>query len=327
MSQVLRFHDWSRGGPLEWSPQRHRSVVPDEYRIIDAGSVHMINMTPPASAIVDPAVPEYAVHLVLQTPPLIQVGFNRPPRWLAMSPGVLLAAPPDTAGDFIADGPSHILSIVIPKAHVEDFTRDSGAHVAIRQEQPFREPRLTSQLIRLWHSLADEAPSSRLFADHVMREVIQTLARRTQAYIPVRHARERLAAYTLRRLRDYVESNLADDLEVKMMADVAALSPAHFARAFAATVGMTPFQYVMTRRLARAHELLERTNRSTLDIALAVGFKTPSHFAARFHREFGLTPRQIRPDTRRRDEHLVLDFVNPAHRATTTTPATVPTAP
>ncbi len=84
-----------------------------------------------------------------------------------------------------------------------------------------------------------------------------------------------------------------------MMANVAALSPAHFARAFAATVGVTPFEYVMTRRLARAHELLERTDRSALDIALAVGFKTPSHFASRFRREFGFSPRDIRPDSRR----------------------------
>ena len=58
---------------------------------------------------------------------------------------------------------------------------------------------------------------------------------------------------------------------------------------------MTPFEYVMTRRLARARELLERTDRSALAIALDVGFKTPSHFTARFRREYGVTPREIRP--------------------------------
>ncbi len=90
-----------------------------------------------------------------------------------------------------------------------------------------------------------------------------------------------------------------------MLAGVAGSSPAHFARAFAATVGMTPFDYVMTRRLARARELLERTNRSALAIALDVGFRTPSHFTARFRREFGVTPRDIRPEARRPDERLL----------------------
>ena len=301
MSQVLSFHDWYRYGPFAGRPQAHRSVVPEAYRAIDAGAVHMINMSPPGGAVVDPAVPEYAVHLVLSTPPLLQVGFNRPPRWLTMSPGVILVSPPDTDCDFIAEGPSHVLTVAIPKAHVEDFMRDSGARVEVRREETFREPKLARQLIRLWHTLTDEGPASRLFADQVMRHVLDTLARRTESYdhasALARHARERLPAHTIRRLRDFVESGLADDLDVTMMANVAALSPAHFARAFAATVGVTPYEYVMIRRLARAHELLERTERSALDIALTVGFKTPSHFASRFRREFGFTPRAMRPDS------------------------------
>jgi AraC family transcriptional regulator len=131
-----------------------------------------------------------------------------------------------------------------------------------------------------------------------MRRILETLARRSGSRIHPRHGRERLATHTLRRLSDYVESGLDDDLDVPAMAEVAGLSPAHFARAFAITVGMTPFRYVMTRRLARARELLERTRRSVLDIALDVGFKTPSHFSSRFRREFGLTPRELRSDRR-----------------------------
>jgi AraC family transcriptional regulator len=304
MSHLRSVHDWFRDGPLAERPREHRSVGPEAPRIVDGGPVHMVNMSPPAGAVVDPPVPEYAVHLVLQTPPLLQVGFNRPPRWLVMSPGVILATPPDTASDFIADGPSHVLTMAIPTARVEDFTEDSGARVDVQREETFREPRLMRQLIKLWHALADAAPASRLFADQVMREVLHTLARRTDSRVPERRAGERLPAHTIRRLRDYVEGSLADDLDVTMMASVAGSSPAHFARAFAATVGMTPFHYVMTRRLARARELLERTDRSTLAIALDVGFKTPSHFASRFRREFGVTPREMRPDLRRPDQRL-----------------------
>jgi AraC family transcriptional regulator len=300
LSRILGFHDWYRYGPFAARPQVHRSVVPEVFRTIHAGPVHMINVTPPGGAVVDPAVPEYAIHLVLSTPGLIQVGFNRPPRWLTMSPGVMIVTPPDTDCDFISDGPSHVLTVAIPKAHVEEFMRDSGTRVEVRREEAFREPRLARQIVRLWHALSDDAPGNGLLADQVMRGVLDTLAGRTdprhhtsvQAR-DARNAREHLPAYAIRRLRDYVESSLADDLDVTMMANVAALSPAHFARAFAATVGMTPFEYVMSRRLARAHELLERTERSALDIALAVGFKTPSHFASRFRREFGVTPREI----------------------------------
>jgi AraC-like DNA-binding protein len=303
MSGVLSFRDWYSEGVVAGSRQIHRSVMPEAHRVVEAGPVHLINMTPPAGAVVDPAVPEYAVHLVLRTPPLLRVGFNRPPRWLVMSPGVLLAAPPDTAGDFIADGPSHILTMTIPTAWADDFTQDGGARIDIRHEAAFRDPGTARQLVRLWHALASDAPGSRLLADQVMRGVLHVLARRTDDRGPARRARERLSTPAVRRLRDFVESRLADDVDVPMLAGVVGLSPAHFARAFVGTVGMTPFDYLMTRRLARARELLERTDRSALAIALDVGFKTPSHFTARFRREFGVTPREIRPDSRRPDEH------------------------
>jgi len=315
MSTALSFHDWYQHGPLAATPQAHRSVVPEDYKTVSAGPVHMINMSPPAGAVVDPPVPEWAVHLVLRTPPLLQVGFNTRPRWLVMSPGVILVAPPDTAGDFIADGPSHVLSLTIPKAHVEDFTRDSGAQIGVRREETFRAPWIERRLIQLWHKLEDDDAATRLFADQVMREVLQILAWRTDGLVAARPARERLLAPTVRRLRDYIESQIAEDLDVATLAGVAMMSPAHFARAFAATVGMTPFEYVMTRRLARARELLLRTDRSVLAIALAVGFKTPSHFAARFRREFAATPREIRPGSRRPDERLGHDLLEPAPRA------------
>lgn len=68
------------------------------------------------------------------------------------------------------------------------------------------------------------------------------------------------------------------------------------ARAFEATVGVTPFRYLMTRRLARARDLLERTDRTALDICLDVGFKNPSHFTSRFRDHFSVTPRTFRSD-------------------------------
>ena len=314
MAEIDSLHHWYRTGPLAAAPQVHRIAAPEAPQVVEAGPVCMVNLLCPAGAVPNPPVPEWAVYVVLRTPPLLQLGFNRRPRWLVMSPGVMLVAPPDTDGEFITDSESHVLTMTIPRARVEDFSDAAGARVGIRREEAFREPRIQRRLIRLWHALAeDEAGTGPLFADEVMGEVLDMLARRTDGR-PVRQARERLSGPRVRRLRDYVETCLADELDVATMARVAAMSPAHFARAFSATVGMTPFRYVMTRRLARARELLDRTERSVLAIALTVGFKTPSHFAARFRREFGVTPQEIRPDTRRRDERTDLGLVAPRRR-------------
>lgn len=296
MSDALSFGDWRRRGSLASRPQRHRSIAPTGR--VEAGPVQLIDILCPAGVVVDPPVSQYVVHLVLKTPPLLRLGFNRKPRVLVMSPGVLIAAPPDTSGDYDAAQPSRVLSIAIPKVHVAE----SDVRIDIRREENFRSPRLAGQLMHLWDEVADDAPADQLLADQVMREVIDALARRTDARAPSRLARERLSPFVLRRVCDHVEAHLADEVDVHSLATVAGSSMAHFARAFAATAGMTPYQYVMTRRLARAHDLLASTTRSMLDIALDTGFKTPSHFASRFRREFGLRPTEIRADTRRRSE-------------------------
>jgi AraC family transcriptional regulator len=265
-------------------------------RVIAAGPLHLINVSAPAGPVVDAPVPEYALNLLLDTAPLLRVGFNRPPRWLAVSPGAMIFAPPDTPCEFIGESSAHVLAVAIPKAHVEAVAQDTGVRINLREEQAFRDPQLALQLVRLWHEVSMDTPDCPLLADEVMRAAIDSLATRAGSASPrsARAARERLTHRTLRRLRDYVEHSLADDLDVTVMAQVAGASPAHFARAFAATVGMTPFRYVMTRRLARARELLERTRRPANAIAVEVGFKTPSHFASRFRREFGVAPTEIR---------------------------------
>jgi AraC family transcriptional regulator len=297
-------------GYLAWYRQGPFAHVPQVDRVIPAGPIHIINVSPPSGGVVEPPMQEYGLHLLLRTAPLLRVGFNRRPRWLAVSPGSLILQPPDTEAEYVADAAAHVLSIAIPKTQVEQFAEVTGTSVDVRYEEAFRDSRLAQMLIQLWQALADvddASPSPALLGDQVMRALLRTIAQRANSgdasrksrAVASSHGRERLANHTLRRLCDYVECRLADDLDVPMLANVAALSPAHFARAFAATVGMTPFNYVMTRRLARARELLQATRRPALDIAFDVGFKTPSHFTTRFRREFGLTPRAVRGDAMR----------------------------
>lgn len=294
------YRDWYLTTPLV--------EIPGALRTIDAGPIDLINVIAPPGGVIEPAVPEYALQVMLRSGPLMRLGFNRPPRWLAVSPGSMMLAPPDTMCEYANDDPvgSDVLSVAIPKSYVDDFTEATGARLDAEREEAFRDPRVVQSLVQLWRTLADanadvEMPvGGALLADAVMRPVLAALARRHPlAPVSARRApREQLANHTVRRLRDYIETRLSDDLDIPMLAAVAGLSPAHFARAFAATVGMTPFRYVMTRRLTRARDLLARTSRSTLDIALDVGFKTPSHFTSRFRQEFGITPSAIRPRRR-----------------------------
>ena len=78
------------------------------------------------------------------------------------------------------------------------------------------------------------------------------------------------------------------------MADVAALSPFHFARAFKATTGLAPHRFVTTRRLEAAKAAILTSDASVVRVAHQVGFSNVSHFRRVFRRELGVTPGQLR---------------------------------
>jgi AraC-like DNA-binding protein len=99
---------------------------------------------------------------------------------------------------------------------------------------------------------------------------------------------------TLRRIREYVDSHLDQSIELESLAATAELSVYHFARTFKQSEGTTPHAFVLERRLARARELLTRTDLSLSEVAFAVGFADQSHFTRRFRQMVGVSPGQFR---------------------------------
>jgi AraC-like DNA-binding protein len=98
----------------------------------------------------------------------------------------------------------------------------------------------------------------------------------------------------LLRAKDLVDARYRDPLDVPELARAAHLSPAHFNREFRRVFGETPHQYLLTRRLERAAALLRNTDRSVVEICLAVGLHSVGSFTTSFGRAFGLSPRAYR---------------------------------
>jgi AraC-like DNA-binding protein len=98
----------------------------------------------------------------------------------------------------------------------------------------------------------------------------------------------------LRRARDLVDRAYAQPLDVAALARHAHVSPGHFIRRFKEAFGETPHQYVLTRRVERAQELLRNTDVSVTEICLEVGFQSLGSFSSAFHRVAGMTPTAYR---------------------------------
>lgn len=113
---------------------------------------------------------------------------------------------------------------------------------------------------------------------------------------PLRLVRGGLPAVQLRRIRDYVDAHLGEDIGLGELAALAGLSPHHFGQAFKASTGQPPHQYVIDRRVQRAKDLLIAGNLSIAEIALCVGFSNQSHMTFNFRKRIGTTPAHYRRD-------------------------------
>jgi AraC-like DNA-binding protein len=98
----------------------------------------------------------------------------------------------------------------------------------------------------------------------------------------------------LLRAKDLMDARYREPLDVAELARVAHLSPAHFSREFRKTFGETPHQYLLTRRMERAAELLRNTDRSVADICLTVGMRSVGSFTTTFGRTYGMSPTAYR---------------------------------
>jgi AraC-like DNA-binding protein len=100
----------------------------------------------------------------------------------------------------------------------------------------------------------------------------------------------------LLRAKDLIDARYREPLDVLALAGAAHLSPAHFSREFRRAFGEPPHQYLLTRRLERAAELLRNTDRSVADICVAVGLHSVGSFTTSFGRAFGLSPTAYRAE-------------------------------
>jgi len=89
----------------------------------------------------------------------------------------------------------------------------------------------------------------------------------------------------------------SNEITISDLAAVAGLSQFHFIRAFKDSVGLSPYQYILSERARHARELLSTDQLSIADVARAVGFSDASQLKRVFRKFVGVTPTAFRRHT------------------------------
>ena len=96
------------------------------------------------------------------------------------------------------------------------------------------------------------------------------------------------------RLVDYIQQNISKTITVEELADKACLTKSYLIRYFRQTMGITPLQYVIQKKIQHSQSLLLGTGKSVQHVAQAVGIDDVSYFIRLFRKNIGYTPQQYR---------------------------------
>jgi AraC family transcriptional regulator len=139
-----------------------------------------------------------------------------------------------------------------------------------------------------------EAPTSSGYAEALGLVLTHELVKLERGSSVASTFRGGLAGWQKKKVSDYIEDHLDEEIPLQQLADIAQLSRYHFARAFKQSFGAPPHRYHMSRRMERAKSLLQVRARSVTEVGMMLGFAETSSFTTSFRRSVGVTPSDYR---------------------------------
>jgi AraC-like DNA-binding protein len=185
------------------------------------------------------------------------------------------------------------LAIKIPRALFRDLTGRAALPAPLVRDFTGGDV-ATRTLARLADRALRPGASGPVDEDTALDLLVSVLGCRPRSEAPVH----------LANAHAYIDDHLTDPaLSVARVAAAVGISERHLSRAFSLAGPSFP-QFVLTRRLDRAHALLSRSpHLPVAEVARRCGFGTPSRFSQAFHARFGLRPSDVRREARARSAH------------------------
>ncbi len=180
---------------------------------------------------------------------------------------------------------------------LEETGVDSDA-VDLHYQGGFRDPLIEQIAWAIRAEMTDPAPAGKMLVETLTAalsvHVVRQYSNLAPASVSLPSIRGALNPRSLRRVTDFIEAQLNEELSIEVLAKEASLSPFHFARAFKGATGTTPHRYLTHRRIERAKVLITEGELPLVEVADECGFSSQAHFSRRFKQFVGTTPGEYR---------------------------------
>jgi AraC family transcriptional regulator len=167
----------------------------------------------------------------------------------------------------------------------------NGSESEIFSRHKLNDPLIHQISLALKTELNTNECVDRLYTESLIDTLLLHLLRRS---VSASDFKQGLPPAKLQKVLNYIRENITNNLSLAELATIAQVGSHHFANLFKRSTGLSPYQYVIQQRLAKAQELLKTTNRSIVEIAIESGFANQSHLTTVFQKNLSITPKKYR---------------------------------
>ncbi|MCE9670563.1 AraC family transcriptional regulator [Myxococcus stipitatus] len=260
------------------------------------GGLRVESRTAPPGRVLLTALPEHVLSLHVGPPARLTCHSRQ--RYVA---GDTSLFPEGFSGTWVEEAPRREVRVRLAPALLRSVAEDLGLppfRATLSLQHRFRDARVEHIVQALEADRASGRPNGRLYTEGLGLALASHLLRHFAAPGATQRPFSPLQA---RRVRDYIEAHLDQNLSLVRLARVVDLSTSHFRTLFKRTFGLPVHQYVIQRRVERARMLLQEGGLPLAQVALEAGFAHQSHLARHMRRLVGVAPSAFArgPRTRR----------------------------
>jgi len=270
-----------------------------EFRDVTPSPFGFFALNQKAGAYPDPPTPNFILQVADYVPTETHGVFNLGDGAFKemMYGGYMLLAPPSTSCNYEVAKDFSLLAVSIPSSVVNTLLHDASLAGAGPFESlhrsGFQNPFLSSYVRRLWSTTEQPGPLKRLMLEGALTTIVASLLQ-LAGQSKAENRPPRLSKSQVQKVLSHLETHLDETVSVKTLANLIGLSEFYFTRAFKASLGSSPYRFLLNRRLEVAKHLLLTTKMPLAEVALAVGFSSQAHFSSTFKRLQGVTPGAVR---------------------------------
>jgi AraC family transcriptional regulator len=225
----------------------------------------------------------------------VQVGVGKKARRVTSLPGrFTLLGRGFEQKPLVWSGMREMLYVAISPELLERYMRHDLdlACLNVDPQYAVADPQVVALLLSMRAEIQAGCPAGKLYGEALSLALAAYLfGRYSREAVPVdRRYGLALSPVQVRRVRAYIEANLARDIGPTELADLVRLSPHYFSMQFKHACGVSPHHYVLRERIHEAQRLLTAGRMSISEVALSLGFSDQSHFSQVFRKMTGTTP-------------------------------------